>query len=298
MDIVTPVVQEDATRPQPDAALPDVSMNPDLSQDAPALPDAPFLTPDARTPDALFRSDTVRWSSDGPVEVPIRPDALTLPVDVAPAVLLVASPTSLDFGTVMVGTVSPSATITVANNGRAVSGPISWEKTGAGAQGFSLGWSTCTLSLVPGATCIISLTFLPSQSGRQNASVSISDGTSVAVVPVTGLAVAPAKLTSSTSSLTFASVAPGSSSAVQAFSITNTGQMDSGPLIVVSSSADFIIQSGMSTDCMTGISSLPVGASCLVRIVFSSRSGGGSTGTVTFSGNPGGTANVSLTGTP
>jgi photosystem II stability/assembly factor-like uncharacterized protein len=112
-------------------------------------------------------------------------------------------------------------------------------------------------------------------------------GTDMAVATLT---------TGPTSSLSFGSVALGSSSVEQSFTITNSGQQMSGPITTTSEGNDFSIQSGLAGDCVSGATVLAGGASCTVRVVFSPQVLGDRSVTVGFSATPGGGGNVALSG--
>ena len=112
-----------------------------------------------------------------------------------------------------------------------------------------------------------------------------------------GSAVTPAKLVSSVTSLPpYGSVAIGQSSGEASFSITNAGQQTSGSITLASSSAEFVVQTGLPGDCVSGTTALAGDATCVVRIVFSPQEAGARSGTIGFSAAPGGGGGVSVSG--
>jgi hypothetical protein len=93
----------------------------------------------------------------------------------APAVSL--SPTSLTFGSQIVGTTSAAQSVTLTNTGTAT-----LNITGIGLAGTNSGdfseTSTCGSSVAAGANCSIGVTFAPTATGSRSASVFISDNAS------------------------------------------------------------------------------------------------------------------------
>src|SRR5207248_1307385 len=93
----------------------------------------------------------------------------------APAVTL--TPTSLDFGSQLVGTTSLVKSVTLRNSGSAPLTISSIAVTGANAGDYAQ-TNNCPIgpaTLAVNATCTISATFSPSATGSRTASVSISD---------------------------------------------------------------------------------------------------------------------------
>jgi hypothetical protein len=84
------------------------------------------------------------------------------------------SPTSLSFGTVAVGTLSPAKTVTLTNVGTTALTITGIAITGTNAGDFAQS-HTCGSSLAAGASCTINITFKPTASGTRTAALSISD---------------------------------------------------------------------------------------------------------------------------
>jgi hypothetical protein len=93
------------------------------------------------------------------------------------------SATVLAFGGEAVGTTSPAKSITLSNYGTATLTGVSIAATVAFAQ-----TNTCGSTLVPGANCVITLTFTPSTTSDENATLSITDNAtgSPQIVKLTG----------------------------------------------------------------------------------------------------------------
>ncbi|HZP62995.1 MAG TPA: choice-of-anchor D domain-containing protein [Terriglobales bacterium] len=90
----------------------------------------------------------------------------------SPAVAL--STTALDFGPQPVGTSSSPQNVTVTNSG---SGNLNVSGISTSNPGFAE-TDNCTTVLAPGASCVISIVFTPTQIGAETAVISISDNAS------------------------------------------------------------------------------------------------------------------------
>jgi hypothetical protein len=84
------------------------------------------------------------------------------------------SPTSLDFGTVSVGTTSPPQTITMTNTGNLSLAINGFSFTGTHQSWFSQ-TNTCGTSLATGATCTISVTVTPKSQNTAAVTLNVSD---------------------------------------------------------------------------------------------------------------------------
>jgi hypothetical protein len=90
------------------------------------------------------------------------------------AVALTLSPTSLNFGTVKVGTTSAAKSITVVNHEKIAVTFSNVQITGANSSNFSIASNTCT-NLQAGANCSVSITFSPSAQGTRKATLTLTD---------------------------------------------------------------------------------------------------------------------------
>jgi trimeric autotransporter adhesin len=87
---------------------------------------------------------------------------------------LTASPSSLDFGTVLIGTAAAPQTITIRNTGNAATTPAS-TVTGAGASDFAVTVNGCNgRSLTAGASCTLTVAFSPTAAGVRSATVAVT----------------------------------------------------------------------------------------------------------------------------
>jgi len=172
------------------------------------------------------------------------------------------SPSSLNFGTVAIGSASPAQTVTLTNVGTTTLSITGIAITGTNSGNFAQ-THTCGSSLAAGARCSISVTFKPTVSGTRTAALSITDNAagSPQHVPLSGIGTS-AKL--SPTSLSFGSVAIGSASPAQTVTLTNVGTTTltvTGIAITGTNAGDFV-------QTNTCGSSLAAGASCSISVTF------------------------------
>jgi Tol biopolymer transport system component len=205
----------------------------------------------------------------------------------APAATL--SNDSLTFGNQNVGTTSAAQAVTLSNSG---TGPLLISTLSVtGVNGADFGeTNTCGASVAPGASCTISVTFAPTNTGTRAAVVSIVDNApgSPHVIGLTGTG-RPGQITLTPSALTFVPQPVGTTSAGQAVTVKNAGTTTM-TLSGSTASGDFSVSG---TTCG---SSLAPGATCTVNVVFTPTSAGSRAGTLTVTSNVG-PGTVALTGT-
>src|SRR5215831_18603841 len=140
---------------------------------------------------------------------------------------LSASPTSIAFGSIAVGSTSPIMKTTLTNTGKAtvtfasdaISAEFSWGGTG-----------TCYNpggTLAPGASCTFSAKFTPTAAGTVNGKITIASNASnpTLTVPLSGTGTVTAStLSASPTSIAFGSIAVGSTSPIMKTTLTNTGK--------------------------------------------------------------------------
>lgn len=207
----------------------------------------------------------------------------------AAASALVATPSSLTFGTILVGRNS-LLFISISNTG---SSSVSLG-TVAATGDFTVANGTCpppSGSLAAGSSCTLQVTFAPTQFGSRSGVLSIANSmTSVPLsIPLAGNGI-QSQLQISPGALTFGSIAVGSSASLS-LTLSNTG---SSPItgILLSVTGDYSITS----NC--GLTTLAPGGSCSVTIAFVPSVAGARLGTLTImSSDPASPAAVSLTGT-
>jgi uncharacterized repeat protein (TIGR03803 family) len=170
-------------------------------------------------------------------------------------------PTSLNFGTVAIGTrIAKAVTLTnVSMNTLALSGiAITGTNTGDFVQTHN-----CGSSLAAGASCSINVTFKPTASGTRTGSLSVSDSAagSPQKVSLSGVGAA-AKL--SPTSLNFGSVGLGTTSLAKTVILKNVGTITlhiTSILITGTDTGDF----AQRNNCLT---LLLAGASCTLTVTF------------------------------
>jgi hypothetical protein len=190
----------------------------------------------------------------------------------APVVEL--SPTSLAFGSLLVGTVSVPQAITLTNIGDATLN-ITLINTSL-RQTFHL-FTDCGATVAPGASCTITINFLPQATGLSAATLSITDdaGGSPQTAGLSGTGIVAGAVVSPTN-LNFGTYAVGSTSSPQSVTLTNQGTSTLNITGVTASSSDFAVTNGCS-------STLQAGESCGVTMTFTPSAPGARVATLTFS---------------
>jgi hypothetical protein len=245
-------------------------------------------------------------SSNLPVTTPVVQNKLNSAVSNAfvanlPLVAAVSvTPTSLNFGTQLVGTPTAAQDVTLTNN---TSSPINLTlpatTTGTNAADFAVsgGTTPCTASLASGSSCTVAVTFTPAVAAAESATLNIAYTFNTVIqtikVALTGtgsntgsvLGIAPLSLTFGGQLLTTTSTA-------QTVTLTNSGNATLNFTAVPSTSSGF----GNTTTCGT---TLAASASCTVSVTFAPTTGAGPvTGTLTLTDDASGSPqSVPLTGT-
>jgi hypothetical protein len=189
---------------------------------------------------------------------------------------VVASPSTLSFGTQQTGTTSAPLGVTLTNQGLLYNATLGTPSSSNPV--FTPAFGTCTSSLAPGASCQLSVTFAPTAVTAYSGTISLtaysSGGPTQAVsFAATGSGVgAPAPVAAlSPTTATFASTQVGSSSAAQTFILSNTGNASLASIAVTLTGADPGDFSVASTTCGT---TLAAGASCTLGIIFKPAAAG------------------------
>ena len=209
---------------------------------------------------------------------------------------LTLSPTSQNFGAVLIGASSAPVVFTINNNTGGTASGMSVALVGTQATSFSITANTCGATLAPGASCGVSVTFTPlGAAGSRSASLTVSGssgGTTTA--SLLGTAILPDLLTISPTAQNFGSVPTGASSLPVVFTVQNSsGVTASGLTTTISgaNAASFLIAA---TTCGT---TLPNGSNCMVNVTFSpSGTAGAKTATLLVNGSNNGALGVPLSG--
>jgi len=205
---------------------------------------------------------------------------LSGPATGGPKVPLKLSPTSLTFSSTGLGSTSAAKTITVTNNGtgtitiNSISGSANFAAVGSGS-------SPCGGSLAKGASCTLSVTFTPTDTGSVKGSLAIatSGPGSPQIAALSGTGAAPVTL--APTSLSFSAQAVGTTSAPKTVTLTNNS---SGTLTIseLVASGDFSATPSDGTPCG---SSVAAGASCTFSVTFTPNVKGSISGAVTVNDN-------------
>jgi len=197
---------------------------------------------------------------------------LQIPVSLSP------SPASLWYATQNVGTTSAAQVATLTNVGWYALKINKVNITGTNAGSFTE-TNLCGTRLAADAACTISVSFTPKKSGNLVATVNVYYGGlgSPQTISLLGTGLAPPTASLTPSSLTFPTQLVGTSSTEQTATLTNTGNQD----VAVSS----VAISGPFTETNNCASSLGVGGTCQIQVVFSPTAKGTASGTLTVTDN-------------
>jgi Cep192 domain 4/HYDIN/CFA65/VesB-like, Ig-like domain/Lactonase, 7-bladed beta-propeller len=189
-------------------------------------------------------------------------------------------PATTDFGQVTIGQTSATRIVSLANTGDQTLAINGISITGTNAGDFSQ-TNTCAATLAPNANCSISLSFAPSVSGTEQATLQVTDNApgSPQSAAVTGTGV-PGRgaVTLVPGTVDFGTVAQGAPPASQAITLTNSGTaaLSISALALGGANAGDFSQ----TNNCAG-TSLPVQTSCTINATFSPQAQGQRSATIT-----------------
>jgi hypothetical protein len=231
-------------------------------------------------------------SALAPIFIPITENIHVTDVPAIPAVSL--SALSLSYGDRLVGTTSPSQSVTLSNIGPTPLSITSIAVTGANASSFVF-TSSCGASLAARANCTIHGHFTPTTTGPLSAAVTITDSASGSPqsISLSGNGTAPT-VTLSTTGLSFPTTDVGSTSTLP-ITVTNSGT-GSLTVTVIDNSGANPTDFGHTSNC--GGNPIAPGNYCTIQVIFTPATAGpysatlnindnasGSPQTVTLSGN-------------
>jgi hypothetical protein len=239
------------------------------------------VTFDPRTTGASTGSLTIR-SNANPMTVGLSGTGVT-----APEPHLTASAASLSFGNVTLNSTATAA-ITLKSTGTA---PVTVNGVGVSGRGYAVSGSTFPVSLNPGASLTLQVTFDPKTTGAHAGTLTISSNANPITVSLSGTGVATPvpQLTVSATSLSFGNVTV-NSTATETITLKSTG---TAPVTVNGAG---ISGTGYAVSGSTFPVSLNPGASLTLQVTFNPRTTGAHAGTLTISSNANATT-VSLSGT-
>lgn len=181
-----------------------------------------------------------------------------------PAVTL--SPTSITFPVTLDFVTSSAQTVTVRNSGTATLTISSIAITGTNAAEFAISSKTCGTTLAASASCNVSITFRPQVAAVRNASLAVTDNAPGSPHSV-ALSGTGTMVSTSPTSLTFASQTVGTTSASQNVTVGNAGP---GTLTITSISIVGTNPGDFSQTTTCG-STLASGANCTVSVRFAPK---------------------------
>jgi hypothetical protein len=197
----------------------------------------------------------------------------------------VLTPSSLDFGSVAVGSNSAVLPAQAENSGEAA---VAISSVTVSAP-FVLATNSCgTASLAAKTTCQLQIGFTPTQAGAATGTLTVVDAAGTHTVALSGTGLSVATDTLSAASLSFSSTPAGALSGAQTVTLTNNGDV-ALTSIAVSASGQF----QASHTCGTQLAGH---ASCAISVVFAPTQQGSLSGTLSISDIIR-TQTVSLTGT-
>lgn len=188
------------------------------------------------------------------------------------------APASLSFGVSVVGTTN-SQVETLTNTGGSELAINSVAISGTNATDFDQS-STCGPGLGAGASCILGVTFTPSQLGQRSASISITDHGvgSPQVLSLNGVGGdSGPNATLSPTSWIFGNQDVGTTSPAQLFTLSNYGTATLS-ITGITASTNF----GQTNTCNPTLAS---GANCNINVTFAPSQTGNLTGTLSVAGN-------------
>ncbi len=201
---------------------------------------------------------------------------------------LTASPSSINFGNVILGDAMPQI-VTLKNTGGE---NVTVTAASISGAGMSYSGLTLPLTLTPNQSSTFSVTFAPTVAGAVSGTMSLTvSGSANVGIPLTGTGITPATLTANPTSMTFTNVQVGQNSS-QTETVKNTGQADAHITAVGASGTGFSVSGIHPPVTLSG------GQSVSFSVTFTPPSPGTYTGSVTVSSdaqNP--TLTVPLTGT-
>jgi hypothetical protein len=205
----------------------------------------------------------------------------------AQAAGFLTAPSSMNLGSVAIGS-SQAQGLTISNSGGA---SVTISGATVSGSGFSVSGLTFPYTLPAGGSATLSVTFTPSTTGTDNATLSISSNASNSPVAVSLTGTTPtAGYLSAPASLSLGSVAVGSSR-TQALALSNSG----GSSLTISGAT--VSGTGFSVSGLTFPYTLAAGGSASLSVIFTPSTTGTDSATLSLSSNASDpTVGVSLTG--
>jgi Abnormal spindle-like microcephaly-assoc'd, ASPM-SPD-2-Hydin/Protein of unknown function (DUF1573) len=199
------------------------------------------------------------------------------------------NPTSLNFGSVTVGS-NQSASETVTNTGGS---SVTISQAGISGTGFTVSGISAPVTLTAGQSATFTVTFAPASAGSVSGNLTVTSNAPnpTLTIPLSGTGLAPGALGSNPTSLSFGSVTVGSNQSASE-TVTNTG----GSSVTISQVG--ISGTGFTVSGITAPVTLTAGQSAAFSVTFTPQSAATASGSVTVTSNaPSPTLTIPLSGT-
>ena len=211
------------------------------------------------------------------------------------------SPTSLTFGSQVVGTTSASQTVTVSNNGAF---PLKFSSIAMSGDFAGATLAQCPSIGEEAPACTFSITFTPTATGTRTGTIVFTDNAtgSPQTVTLTGTGTsAAATVTVTPGSLTFGSQTVSTTSAALSVTVKNTSTATvnfAGFATSGEDAEDFGVPLPNSSAGCSPTGTLAAGASCTINVLFTPQASGTRTATLLIADNATGSPQtVALSGT-
>ncbi len=201
------------------------------------------------------------------------------------------SPASLTFSGTIVGAFSPAQTVTLTNSSGVPLTSVAVSTSGP----FQVS-SNCGTQVTGGASCGISVVFVPTGPGTQTGNLTVADASKTQTVTLTGTGLSPPVIGVDPASLSFPSQQIGTGSVPFVLTVSDSG---GAPMSNVGFQITGLSANSFSTGSSTCGVVLNNGSSCTVQVIFTPAATGGNTATLTVSSSTLGvkSATVALSGT-
>jgi hypothetical protein len=186
------------------------------------------------------------------------------------------SPSQLNLGPVAVGGSSSLFSVQISNSGQEPLNPPVFSITGGNAAEFA--WSrpsdvtACTAALNPGQSCYVQITFSPSSTGLQTATLTVTSSNAVpgtATVGLSGTGTPLFELKAEPGSLSFPATAVNTASAALSITLSNLGKLAVNGLTLTPSGPYALANSA--TTCKATLAAF---AFCRIGVIFDPSSTG------------------------
>lgn len=190
---------------------------------------------------------------------------------------LTVTPTSVDFGTVVIGTTAPAQTLELRNDGASLMTVTAIERTGTDAFKFRVTAQNCTAGVIaPGETCQAQVVFTPAL-GEATGRLRIRSDGGVAYAALSGSGSGGLPMVSP-ASMSFADQSVGTVSSTQRITVINSGDSPLGISALERQGADAFSFKILGQTCANV--TIDIGESCTVDMGFAPTEMGDKSGSL------------------